>query len=702
MVMPPCRGLGYRRSVGGAIVFLLCTVLVGTSSQIISDNSFLLVSRQWDFFLESSGVKGVKGVQGGDILRAALSNYSTPCTQELERAFAEGGAKRNTILDATGKPSAGVLLGSLSWLGDFRQCKDASSLHYCLADIKQEGGSSRLSLSVKWGVCVPEECSEIDIKDILLHVGREVFPDIRAQVTCEYTGDPTTDAGFIVTLIVISLICLLTLCATAIDFHLSRRAIQEEEVPILQSRVAETKDDIHEHSKSCNVPTDGSKLELVLPTWKRIFLCFSLKKSMSSLMNTSGSKDDIRCIHGIRVISMFWIILGHSFSFQQKSDAIGNSVWFITVQAKRFTFQVVLNGYVALDSFFFIGGLLMSYTGLKYLNRRAGRVNWLAAIVHRYLRITPCVVATILLYTFLYPYMGEGPSWPSRVKDTESCRQWWWTNLLFINNFVPSNISNGCVSWTWYLAADMQFFLIGIPILILLFRMPKIGGGVLSICLAATLATSTAICAIRDYPPIQILNQVEHKPGLFSFTVKPYACAPAYMMGLAMGYFLHRRRQSRNVTLHPALVLLGWLVASALGMTITYGLYGLFDKPGYEVGSLTTAESTAFGVLRRPAWALALCWVVFACHFGYGGVINHFLSWKFWAPLSRLTFCAYLLHPAVIYLYTGEVTSVYYPAVIQQSVLYAGFVTLSYSAALIMCTLIEMPVSSLQKLLMSR
>ncbi|XP_072180893.1 nose resistant to fluoxetine protein 6-like [Diadema setosum] len=695
MVMPPCGGLGYRRrSSQGAIVFLLCTVLVVTSSQIISDNSLLMVARQWEFFLESSGVKGV---QGGDIVGAALSNHSTPCTQELERAFAEGGAKRNTILDATGKPSAGILLGSLSWLGDFRQCKDASGLHYCLADIRQKGGrlSSRLSLSVKWGVCVPEECSEIDVKELLLYVGREVFPGIRAQVTCDYTGDPTTDAGFIVTLIVISLICLLTLYATAIDFHLSGRAVQEEEeIPILQHRVAETKDDIHENSKPCNVQA---------ATWKRIFLCFSLKKSVSFLMNTSGSKEDIRCIHGIRVISMFWIILGHSFSFQQKSDAIGNSVWLITVAAKWFTSQAILNGYIALDSFFFIGGLLMSYTGMKSLNRRAGRVNWLVAIVYRYLRITPCVVMTILLYTFLYPYMGEGPSWPSRVKDTESCHQWWWTNLLFINNFVPSNTSAGCVSWTWYLAADMQFFLIGIPILILLLRMPKIGGGMLSICLAATLATSTAIYAIRDYPPIQILNQFEHEHnGMFPFTVKPYACAPAYLMGLAMGYFLHRRRQSRNLTLYPALVLLGWLVASALGMTVTYGLYGIFDKPGYEVGSLSTAESTAFGVLRRPAWAIALCWVVFACHFGYGGVINHFLSWKFWVPLSRLTFCAYLLHPAVIYLYTGEITSVYYPAMVQQSVLYAGFVTLSYLAALVMCTLIEIPVSSLQKLLMNR
>lgn len=33
----------------------------------------------------------------------------------------------------------------------------------------------------------------------------------------------------------------------------------------------------------------------------------------------------------------------------------------------------------------------------------------------------------------------------------------------------------------------------------------------------------------------------------------------------------------------------------------------------------------------------------------FSGFINTFLSWKGFIPLSRLTYCAYLVHPVVIY-----------------------------------------------------
>ena len=61
---------------------------------------------------------------------------------------------------------------------------------------------------------------------------------------------------------------------------------------------------------------------------------------------------------------------------------------------------------------------------------------------------------------------------------------------------------------------------------------------------------------------------------------------------------------------------------------------------------------------------MAIGWVIFSCvkvnklvkfnlqtvHIvsqGYGGIVNDFLSWSFWAPLSRLTYSCYLIHMEV-------------------------------------------------------
>ncbi|GFT69782.1 nose resistant to fluoxetine protein 6, partial [Nephila pilipes] len=54
-----------------------------------------------------------------------------------------------------------------------------------------------------------------------------------------------------------------------------------------------------------------------------------------------------------------------------------------------------------------------------------------------------------------------------------------------------------------------------------------------------------------------------------------------------------------------------------------------------------------YTALNRTCFACGLAWVIFVSVSGQGGVVNSILSWKFWIPLSRLTFCAYLFHPLV-------------------------------------------------------
>lgn len=56
----------------------------------------------------------------------------------------------------------------------------------------------------------------------------------------------------------------------------------------------------------------------------------------------------------------------------------------------------------------------------------------------------------------------------------------------------------------------------------------------------------------------------------------------------------------------------------------------------------------------RVTWCMALGWIVFACHWGYGGPINWFLSLAIWQPFARLTYAIYLLHLCVMLYVTGQ------------------------------------------------
>ena len=90
-------------------------------------------------------------------------------------------------------------------------------------------------------------------------------------------------------------------------------------------------------------------------------------------------------------------------------------------------------------------------------------------------------MATVYRHTDTGPlHMAEGVS--------ESCARNPWTNLLYINNFftgtpfIPggetyaSRPDDGqCLGQTWYLANDMQFFIIAPPIIYIVWKWKRIG-----------------------------------------------------------------------------------------------------------------------------------------------------------------------------------------------------------------------------------
>ena len=71
---------------------------------------------------------------------------------------------------------------------------------------------------------------------------------------------------------------------------------------------------------------------------------------------------------------------------------------------------------------------------------------------------------------------------------------------------------------------------------------------------------------------------------------------------------------------------------------------------------METFEYAIFFSVSRFTWPLAIAWVIFACHYGYGGFVNSILSCKSYVPITRLSYVAYLIHPVIMiwYFYTQE------------------------------------------------
>lgn len=62
-------------------------------------------------------------------------------------------------------------------------------------------------------------------------------------------------------------------------------------------------------------------------------------------------------------------------------------------------------------------------------------------MVSPFVRLTPAYAMMIGFYATLFYKFGTGPHWDTWVGSNKNfCRENWWTNLLYVNNYV--NVPN--------------------------------------------------------------------------------------------------------------------------------------------------------------------------------------------------------------------------------------------------------------------
>lgn len=85
------------------------------------------------------------------------------------------------------------------------------------------------------------------------------------------------------------------------------------------------------------------------------------------------------------------------------------------------------------QSAFILSWQLMSYHKSNTIKPNVR--NYALGVFHRYIRLAPCFAFMILLHATIMPKLVDGPFW-NLSSEREICRNNWWSNLLFIQNYV--------------------------------------------------------------------------------------------------------------------------------------------------------------------------------------------------------------------------------------------------------------------------
>ncbi|XP_051862820.1 nose resistant to fluoxetine protein 6-like [Drosophila albomicans] len=562
------------------------------------------------------------------------------------------------MIDSWGSIPSGILYGNFFDMGNYDECiktykaiTDSHSIRgkYCFAKI-----SFRATLKI--AVCFPSSCSaELmdtfigQIANRLLNV--TITKNIVDEATCSTAEKEPFDAATILIIVILSVLAAAMILATLCDYFICR---------------------------------DQNKLPIII----KAFSARANSRALFRLVEPKSNPNVIDCVHGMRCLSLIWVIFGHQYIVSLSSPKT-NYVSLLT-WLQSFFASFILHGPFSVDTFFFLSGLLLVMIALRSLEKSKGQMNIPMMYLHRYLRLTPVLALAIPMYMKLLPLMSDGPV-TDRVNfgDFDVCKRTWYLSLLYVQNYATKEI---CLGHTWYLAVDMQLYILSPIFLISLYKWgKKAAGGIfvlmllLSGCLFATMMTNK----------YGVFLDFEGQRKLYYAT---HVHAAPWLIGLLFGYFLHLNR-NKSFKLIRISIWLGWIVSLALLFT---SLFALYPAAQSDAAALTILEQAFYYTLTRIAWPLSLCWVVFACMKGYGGLADSFLSSPLWQPLSRLSYSAYIYHVYIQLVNDKRVRSPSYLSDYDMMLSFWGTFSFTVLMAYVMHIILEAPLGALEGILLSQ
>eukprot|EP00903_Cladosiphon_okamuranus_P009857 g9367.t1 len=445
---------------------------------------------------------------------------------------------------------------------------------------------------------------------------------------------------------------------------------------------------------------------------------FSIPRNLTWLFSV-GESNELSVFDGLRVLSMLWVVLGHTLAVQSSIGYINPE----TVMPPGGLLasaigQVFFSARFSVDTFFFVSGFLVVYAMLRRFKHdsngaKVRRVSsWLPFFyLHRLLRITPSYVFSLLIWWKLAVFMGEGPFWYRWEFFIRLCDRFWWSNVAYINNLVPwhQGETEECFYHTWYLADDMQFYMVS-PVFIVLYMRRK-WWGVWATFMA--IAASTAAMAIgtyaRGWSALTLDGAWVIKYSEETYTT-PYFRIVSYLIGMLFAMLWHEKQMR-----FPQFKLADWQrymmlsTSTLIFFMVTFVGYSGYQLPPCSIfqdpatshcgSGWTPSQLALYNAGTRPAWGFALVLLCFVCFNGQGGLVQQMLAHRAWVPLARLSFGAYLLHPLIINLWFLNATTKFHFSKLDLFMNYVCVSAVTFGSALIMALIVESPLTKLGRYL---
>ncbi|XP_066502474.1 O-acyltransferase like protein [Hoplias malabaricus] len=622
------------------------------------------------------------------------------------------------MYDAFGKLGSDVAGGNVNRAGSLQECVSVKGPsfrgQYCQVFLKQE------AVEYFVGVCVPDSCDEKEVRTLVVYEAFDqghspLIPPVPAPLISDPTlgifmtqcisNNITPDESAVFCLCVCVLMMALpivaSVCVTVVRRR-RRREVRQGVDSILLSKNSQygaLSNGSPSQSKECISLQDTAAARdlqreqadnTMSGVWQYL-QCFTVQVGSIGVFNTADSEHSYSSLNGIRILSLLWIICGHTVQLSAWSSLDNDKRWRQTVQSSPlYVFAFSGPVYLAVDTFLFLGGLLSAKSLLTSIQRSENTLS-LRLVVHfllkRFKRIQPLHLFIVCMIIALFSLLHRGVFWFMAEDEILNCKKYWWSNLLLINNLFT--ITDICAPWTWYLSIDFQFYAMT-PFLVFLYRLNKYVLIAVAMVLLVLSTLAGALITAFLHLPVHQPTTLEYESYFKYYYNKPYTRYGPYLLGVLAGLYMTTKKGALLKQQWQAVA--GWSISLSV-MALLVGLaYVLRDVPAQP--SLAHA---LYQGLHRSLWALAVAWIILACEEGYGGFVNKILSLNVWVPLSHISFACYLIHPVLILLYNGKQETPIHYTDLNFLYLFLGHLVLTLVLGFVLTVLIEKPYLFLRK-----
>lgn len=628
------------------------------------------------------------------------------------------------MLDAIGKPSAGILEGSLTMFGNYRQClsiraPDEDEIEivdefreyfrgkYCVLKIKpylpqkptfyslnstinsllrksykyyEKTAYDELAelamafnfVNIRMDLCVPSLCSREDIQRVGDFLSKKL--DMRAKVErCDVEpkeNQSLIDESHLLWSMIFIILLLLVLISTltSMIFHIKKRSSK---------------------SKA-----------------KSLFTSMSVYRSLSHVKNVHMDRiNDSKpaFLYTFRLIILLWIFLT-SLTTQLDFQYLRELMTMRSI-IMQIPMQLIVNSTLQFDALILLTAFTYSYQCINSNMSDLIKYN-----ISKYSRLMPSIMLFVAI-TIITPllYQDRSPVWRDFVDEPAAvCKSNGFINLLFLQNLLP--LERICLPQTWIFCVELQLCILAIPLVYMMnksfdsrqgrFKLTSMPMMIL-ILIAFVGCVANFFNIYNNQLPGAWFNTFPDKEDkavyFHQHLYKTWTHLTVFAVGLFAGH-LCRCQSIETFSGRPygrkCCDGLMWIISSILMTILIYSTHGwsLSGKSHIESPIASALYAAIAPLLWSISWSLLLFNLTVPNDKNQRSALSELLSCDVnIIRLGRLSFLAYLINPYVNTIVLAIQEQTIFSSLLMLGHTFIGNLVITFVFAFIVSVLVELP-----------